>query len=89
MSSTNKLRRTLVLALAGGSLAIGVPAALAAGGGGERRRRRRAATRPGGRQERLRQDEPRSAGPRGLPRARRRRLRRRAAGQRHRAAPAI
>jgi hypothetical protein len=28
-----KLKRTLALALAGGSLAIGVPAALAAGGG--------------------------------------------------------
>ena len=34
MSST-KLRRTLALALAGGSLAIGVPAALAASGGGD------------------------------------------------------
>jgi hypothetical protein len=33
MSPTNKLRRTLALVLAGGSLAIGVPAALAAGGG--------------------------------------------------------
>jgi hypothetical protein len=33
VSSTNKLRRALVLVLAGGSLAIGVPAALAAGGG--------------------------------------------------------
>jgi hypothetical protein len=33
VSSTTKLRRGLVLALAGGSLAIGVPAALAAGGG--------------------------------------------------------
>lgn len=32
MSSKTKLRRTLVLALAGGSLAIGVPAALGAGG---------------------------------------------------------
>ena len=31
----SKLKRTLALALAGGSLAIGVPAALAAGGGGE------------------------------------------------------
>ena len=31
--STTKLRRTLALALAGGSLAIGVPAALAASGG--------------------------------------------------------
>jgi hypothetical protein len=30
---TDKLKRTLALALAGGSLAIGVPAALAAGGG--------------------------------------------------------
>jgi hypothetical protein len=30
---TLKLKRTLALALAGGSLAIGVPAALAAGGG--------------------------------------------------------
>jgi hypothetical protein len=30
---TPKLKRTLALALAGGSLAIGVPAALAAGGG--------------------------------------------------------
>ncbi len=29
---TTKLKRTLALALAGGSLAIGVPAALAAGG---------------------------------------------------------
>ena len=34
MSST-KLRRTIALALAGGSLAIGVPAALAASGGGD------------------------------------------------------
>jgi hypothetical protein len=33
MSVTTKLRRTLALVLAGGSLAIGVPAALAAGGG--------------------------------------------------------
>jgi hypothetical protein len=33
MSPTTKLRRTLALLLAGGSLAIGVPAALAAGGG--------------------------------------------------------
>jgi hypothetical protein len=32
VSSQTKLRRTLALALAGGSLAIGVPAALAAGG---------------------------------------------------------
>ena len=32
---TPKLKRTLALALAGGSLAIGVPAALAAGGGGD------------------------------------------------------
>jgi hypothetical protein len=30
---TDKLKRTLALALAGGTLAIGVPAALAAGGG--------------------------------------------------------
>jgi hypothetical protein len=30
-----KLKRTLALALAGGALAIGVPAALAAGGGDE------------------------------------------------------
>ena len=30
---TPKLKRTLALALAGGTLAIGVPAALAAGGG--------------------------------------------------------
>jgi hypothetical protein len=35
VSSQTKLRRTLALALAGGSLAIGVPAALAAGGGSE------------------------------------------------------
>jgi hypothetical protein len=34
MSVSTKLRRTLALVLAGGSLAIGVPAALAAGGGG-------------------------------------------------------
>ena len=34
MSST-KLKRTLALALAGGSLAIGVPAALATSGGGD------------------------------------------------------
>jgi hypothetical protein len=34
MSATTKLRRTLALVLAGGSLAIGVPAALAAGGDG-------------------------------------------------------
>ena len=33
MSASTKLRRTLALALAGGSLAIGVPAALAATGG--------------------------------------------------------
>jgi hypothetical protein len=33
--STKKLRQTLALALAGGSLAIGVPAALAATGGGD------------------------------------------------------
>ncbi len=33
--STTKLKRTLALALAGGSLAIGVPAALAASGGGD------------------------------------------------------
>jgi hypothetical protein len=33
VSPNTKLRRTLALALAGGSLAIGVPAALAAGGG--------------------------------------------------------
>ena len=32
MSPKTKLRRTLALALAGGTLAIGVPAALAAGG---------------------------------------------------------
>jgi hypothetical protein len=32
VSPNTKLRRTLALALAGGSLAIGVPAALAAGG---------------------------------------------------------
>jgi hypothetical protein len=32
---TTKLKRTLALALAGGSLAIAVPAALAAGGDGE------------------------------------------------------
>jgi hypothetical protein len=32
VSSTSKLRRATVLALAGASLAIGVPAALAAGG---------------------------------------------------------
>jgi hypothetical protein len=32
VSSKTKLRRTLALALAGGSLAIGVPAALGAGG---------------------------------------------------------
>ena len=32
---TPKLKRTLALVLAGGSLAIGVPAALAAGGGGD------------------------------------------------------
>jgi hypothetical protein len=32
VSPKTKLRRTLALALAGGSLAIGVPAALAAGG---------------------------------------------------------
>jgi len=32
---TPKLKRTLALALAGGTLAIGVPAALAAGGGGD------------------------------------------------------
>jgi hypothetical protein len=31
---TPKLKRTLALALTGGALAIGVPAALAAGGGG-------------------------------------------------------
>jgi hypothetical protein len=31
--SVTKLKRTLALALAGGALAIGVPAALAAGGG--------------------------------------------------------
>jgi hypothetical protein len=35
MSST-KLKRTLALALAGGSLAIGVPAAIAASGGDDR-----------------------------------------------------
>jgi hypothetical protein len=34
-SVTDKLKRTLALALAGGALAIGVPAALAAGGGGD------------------------------------------------------
>jgi hypothetical protein len=33
MTPQTKLRRTLALVLAGGSLAIGVPAALAAGGG--------------------------------------------------------
>jgi hypothetical protein len=33
MSPTTRLRRTLALVLAGGALAIGVPAALAAGGG--------------------------------------------------------
>jgi hypothetical protein len=33
MPTNSKLRRTLALVLAGGSLAIGVPAALAAGGG--------------------------------------------------------
>ena len=33
MPGNTKLRRTLALVLAGGSLAIGVPAALAAGGG--------------------------------------------------------
>ena len=33
MSVTSKLRRPLVLALAAGALAVGVPAALAAGGG--------------------------------------------------------
>jgi hypothetical protein len=32
---TDKLKRTLALALAGGALAIGVPAALAAGGGSD------------------------------------------------------
>jgi hypothetical protein len=32
VSPNTKLRRTLAIALAGGSLAIGVPAALAAGG---------------------------------------------------------
>jgi hypothetical protein len=32
---TPKLKRTLALALATGSLAVGVPAALAAGGGGD------------------------------------------------------
>ena len=31
----SRLKRTLALALAGGTLAIGVPAALAAGGGGD------------------------------------------------------
>jgi hypothetical protein len=35
VSAQTKLRRTLALALAGGSLAIGVPAALAAGGGSD------------------------------------------------------
>jgi len=33
--STDRLRRPLILLLAGGSLAVGVPAALAAGGGGD------------------------------------------------------
>jgi hypothetical protein len=33
MSPKTKMNRTLALVLAGGSLAIGVPAALAAGGG--------------------------------------------------------
>jgi hypothetical protein len=33
VSTNSKFRRTLALVLAGGSLAIGVPAALAAGGG--------------------------------------------------------
>ena len=33
MTGSTRLKRTLALALAGGSLAIGVPAALAAGGG--------------------------------------------------------
>ena len=35
MSTPTKLKRGLALALAGGSLAIGVPAALAASGGGD------------------------------------------------------
>jgi len=35
VSTQTKLRRTLALVLAGGSLAIGVPAALAAGGGSD------------------------------------------------------
>ena len=35
MPATTRIRRTLALALAGGTLAIGVPAALAAGGGAD------------------------------------------------------
>ena len=35
MSARTRIRRTLALALAGGTLAVGVPAALAAGGGSD------------------------------------------------------
>jgi len=35
VSATTKVKRALALALAGGSLAVGVPAALAASGGGD------------------------------------------------------
>jgi hypothetical protein len=35
VSARTRIRRTLALALAGGTLAVGVPAALAAGGGSE------------------------------------------------------
>ena len=35
MSTRTRIRRTIALALAGGTLAVGVPAALAAGGGSD------------------------------------------------------
>ena len=71
VSSTNKLRRWLVLVLAGGSLAIGVPAALAAGGERRGRAERQRARRRWSASSRTSSATP---GPRGLPRARRRRL---------------
>jgi hypothetical protein len=46
MPTNSKLRRTLALLLAGGSLAIGVPAALAAGGGDDGNAGDRDATAP-------------------------------------------
>jgi hypothetical protein len=62
VSPNTKLRRTLALALAGGSLAIGVPAALAAGGSDSGTSSDSGAPAPGFVQDEQRPDRPNGEG---------------------------